>query len=318
MGYLMKTSEFIKSASRWTKLWRAGKLGENSLQRLGMQGAAVPKPPAVGYRDLQNTYRTQAAANMPRSFASKGPNHNWAPSGINLGAREFNEPGLMTMQATRRSARRPSYTGMSTQVRSSAVSPSTFTPPSGDRAYNTVSVAPHQTAPLSRPELYTRGRQVGWSEAGGVSSYGIARANNTTFTSSNKLPWVRPKARYSGHEGTVAHEMGHLQQAADPYSGMMTNLINRRLLPTLPQGRLIQPGTPQIDELAGHFNATRGMSFGNRAALKLPIYNAQNLSPGLPAQWKDTLRKANPRMSEGLLQKLVSTRSHMYSNYGVM
>ena len=306
-----------KQAAKWDKLWRAGKLGFDSLKRLGMQDAVVPRS-GGGYKAVQTAYREAAATNMPRRFAREAPDYNWAPSGGHLGVREFNEPGLINMQTRRRADRIQSYTGIPTEVSRRTSGPKNLARGNDSVAsYDEMLQDPLDYAPKSRAELYASGDRIPWSEAGGVSSYGIARTLGAS-TISNKLPWVRPKTRYSGHEGVIAHENGHMQQYADRHSGLMTDMINRRLRSTLPGGELLQPGTLHIDELAGHFNATKGMSFGNRAALKLPIYNAQNLSPGLPGQWASQIRSENPRMSDALLRKLVSVRSHLYSNYGVM
>lgn len=130
---------------------------------------------------------------------------------------------------------------------------------------------------------------------------------------------VKPNARYSGYEGVLQHELGHQWQFNTPgASQFSSSKIMDRLHPTISKDNHDWVGNPgrTAGEAIAQWRATLGNSFGARAATRLPLINAQASNPASLELWKSQI-PGFQRMSPKLQDRLLATRSHLASNYGV-
>ncbi len=318
-----------KSANRLTDLLRAGKLGKDSLQRLGMPELALPSV-------VQTSHNLRAAVHQNLSPVMQDAFSPQAPGLWRLynGARKY-EPGIGISPAQLFKLQETAGVAPLQELRFKLQG----TPPhpllrvanKSTKDLRDVQLLPPKIKLLASRKYDQSG---GWASRGnfdsahsyfeglgprrihrGRVSYRVAGPRARVVVSGGAIDPGAP-AR-PGIMGVLAHELGHQKENLEPqFSNYLRRRLSAMLSPTM--GPVIGSLDEVPGELVGHLRAT-GLpaSLGGMQAKRLPIaYMLEKDREGLTAT-RDFLRQQYPGMSNGLLGRVLSARAHAAANYAV-
>jgi len=323
------TKGLEKTANRLTDLLRAGKLGKDSLQRLGIPELALPSV-AQTSRNLRAAVHQNLSPALQEAFGPQAPGL-WR---LYNGARNY-EPGIGISPAQLFKLQDTAGVTPLQELRFKLQG----TPPHPLLRVANKSTKDLRDAQLLPPKIKLLASRKydqsgGWASRGnfdsahsyfeglgprrihrGRVSYRVAGPRARVVVSGGAIDPGAP-AR-PGIMGVLAHELGHQKENLEPqFSNYLRRRLSAMLSPTM--GPVIGSLDEVPGELVGHLRAT-GLpaSLGGMQAKRLPIaYMLEKDREGLTAT-RDFLRQQYPGMSNGLLGRVLSARAHAAANYAV-
>jgi hypothetical protein len=301
----------VKNASKWTKLWQAGKLSPQSLSSLG-----VTSMPVDLSKDLARELKYEGPGFLKHwaknRIAAIDPKHVDPQSTAGVANRFFNyirnSRNNFNLSATHNwSPERAS--GMYTRYADFQ----TAMAPLGIKKLNFKHTKPEAT--LSEPVT-------------GSASWSPIKGSEGTHWSTYDRGILAPLPKHLNDpvekefaRAVLRHEIGHDQTLlANSYRGAnIAGRLHKYLKDSIGNDIINSDSKTYLSELAGQWRATLkpASNTASAAAMNLPIKRLEMDYPDLFLQFKNYLNSALPSSaSQTLKDRLLATRAHLRTNYG--
>ena len=302
-------SKLEKVATAWKELWRAGELGAESLERLGINSAIKPATNEAMKGSLSDSIRQYLPPNVkeldPLSFYKNRNHLGLVRSSVNSLRDDL--PLFQKEKLPENLPQINSYLKENEKVTNSLNS-------NTENVWNISSYEPNPNFVISSNTPLPKWKQLlGKLKNVYSTPWGNNGLNEPFYYSADEMSLPNPELHGIHPDNATAieaHEMGHKNTLENPQLG---NNTAKRIMPYMgfkPNGDDL---STEAEEAIAQFSATRNPGSPEMARLstQLPIDKMKLVYPQKYNEWNQELN----HLPEPLKSRLLAARSHLLLNY---